>query len=152
MFKLFIFTAVFLLFSRGAYADDIQDLCSKINIYENDANYVASIDVNGNKVPSADLYSNSDVLSSLYNPIIIPVRIDMVQRYGLNNLPLGADLKPTIAYIKIFSDGTVKYNDADISNNINSLCENYYGRYKNIQYNQSEQHGHESDDPVISSD
>ena len=149
MFKLLIFTAVFLLFSGDIYADDIQNLCGKVKSSKNNANYVEGIDVKGNKVTPADL--NSNISSPLYNLIIIPIRFDLAQRYGLN-LPLGADLKPTIADIKIFSDGTIKYNDADISNNISKLCDSYDSKDKNIQYNQSEQHGHESSDPVISSD
>ncbi len=154
MFKIFVFITAFLIFPPSSYADNIKNLCRVLNSSSDNmvaADYVAGVDVNGNAVVPADLGSNG-TLSSLYDdPIIIPIRIDIAKRYGLN-LPLGADLKPTIADIKIFSDGHVKYNNSDISNNISTFCKNYDDEIKKIQSNQLEQHRHESSDPVISSD
>lgn len=137
----------------SAASEDIDTLCRTAEHYSArsapvGAEYVPGVDVHGKAVASADINESPQ---SLHNPIIIPIELNLAQRYGLN-LPLGIELKPTVADIKIFDDGHIQYNGVDISDQIETVCENRKAEHKKIQSNQTEQHGHESSDPVLSSD
>ena len=152
--KYVIFFTLLILSFRPAMASEqsITTLCKYSNHNESNvpsAEYVPGVDVYGNPVTSADLGSSSS--AHIYNPVIIPIEVDLAARYGFT-LPAGVELKPTVADIKIFQDGRIQYNGKDISNNIETLCSNYQNQNKKIQSNQAEQHGHESHHPVISSD
>ncbi len=100
------------------------------------AEYIPNVDIKGNPVKPADLNDNIAVL----DPIIIPLEIDIAQRYGIN-LPLGAQMDAKIANIKIHSDGHIEFNERDISTNIEKLCTEY-----------QKEHRQEKDNPVVSND
>lgn len=135
-----------------ASEQNIKTLCKYSNHDDTNipgAEYVPGVDVDGNPVAPADLGSSPS--GHIYNPVIIPIEIDLAARYGFT-LPADVELKPTVADIKIFQDGRIQYNGKDISNNIETFCSNYQNQNKKIQSDQAEQHGHETHDPVISSD
>lgn len=135
-----------------ASEQNLSELCKYSAFNDSDvpsAEYVPGVDVHGNPVKPADL--GTSLSKHIYTPVIIPIEIDLAARYGFT-LPAGVELKPTVADIKIFQDGRIQYNGKDISNNIETLCSNYQNQNKKIQSGQAEQHGHESNHPVISSD
>ncbi len=156
MHLLLLFIFLLLPVSAQAQSDDaLAKLCAHINTLEqpveNSAAYVPGVDAEGNSVVSADLSSGNRSSNLLNNPIVLPIDIDLAKRYGLN-LPTGADLKPNIANMVLFSDGHVGYGNEDVTASIKSLCENPNAQMKKNQSNQAEPHGHESANPVLSSD
>jgi hypothetical protein len=150
----FLTTLSFILFPAIAHAQDaaIAELCAHINAFqqlkEKGAQYVPGVDVNGNSVAPADLSSNRSIINEL---IVLPIDIDIAGRYGLN-LPAGIEIKPNIANIIISSDGHIAYGNEDVTASVKSLCENQKAQMKKNQSNQEEPHGHESANPVLSSD
>ncbi len=142
------------LFSSMAYAEEIslKTICkSSIHHIKHpvSADYVPGVDIHGNTVASADLNDNAP--KYIKDPIFIPIEVDLAQRFGLN-LPLGIELEPTVADLEIYQDGRIKYEGIELKQDIETLCENYHAHHKKNQSNQTEQHGHESRDPVLSSD
>lgn len=148
---------LFLIFPALAHAQDdaIAKLCAHINsseqLEENGAEYVPGVDVDGNSVTPADLADGTGKSNIINDPIVLPIDIDLAGRYGLN-LPSGIELEPNIANIIIFSDGHIAYENEDITASIKSLCEEPNIQMKKNQSNQKEPHGHESANPVLSSD
>ncbi len=123
---------------------ELQTLCQKLYEKQKEgADYIPSVDVHGKKVASADLNSNSTLLD---DPIIIPVEIDLVQKYGLA-LPPEIGLKPEITKIKIMSNGRIRFGDQDISEDLEKLCST---ELKN-DTNDIQGHGHKAPDTVRSS-
>lgn len=127
--RVFLFGAflIFIPFTAGAQEQNLKELCAQVERYSKTANvvgadYVAGVDVDGNKVLPADLGQGAGAYPQL-NPISIPVQIDLMQRYGLD-LPLGAEMKPEVANLNIYADGRVEYNGQDISPQIKTMCEN----------------------------
>ncbi len=53
--------------------------------------------------------------------------------------------------IHIYENGDIKYNEKNISQDLIKLCAKHTAENKNNQQNQTEQHGHESSNPVMSS-
>lgn len=142
------------LFSSVAYAEQmsLKTICNN-PIHQKkptvSADYVPGVDIHGNTVAPADL--NDRASPYIKNPILIPIEVDLAQRFGLN-LPLGVELKPTVADLEIYQDGRIKYEGRELKQDIETLCKNYHAHHKKNQSNQTEQHGHESRDPVLSSD
>lgn len=150
-----LFVIAFLLFPSHSYAQDekahLDVLCNHVKNAQTPsqgADYVAGVDVHGKSVKPADLSQNE--ANIINNPVIIPIELDLVQRYGLN-LPNGIELEPTLGHIQIYENGNIKYNEKNISQDIIKLCERYEAENKKNQPNQTEQHGHESSNPVLSS-
>ncbi len=111
------------------------------------AEYVPGIDVHGNDVAPPEL--GGDGNAEDFDIITIPLEIDLAQRYGLI-LPNGLELKPQIGTLTIPADGAMKYNGAVISNDVKDVCKTVLDELKKNQGYQSEQHGHESGNPVVS--
>lgn len=152
----FILSLVFslLVFSPVAYAEQahLNTICNNPEYYNTpnlSADYVPGVDVHGKAVAPADLNSSSSPY--IKNPVVIPIEVDLAQRFGLI-LPLGIKLKPTVADLEIYQDGRIKYEGKELKQDIQSVCQNYHAHHKKNQSNQTEQHGHESRDPVLSSD
>ncbi len=125
---LFLFLSLFL--TVPAFAQDADTLCNVIAAYKSDdANYKPGVDVHGKPVVSADLNSN---LKPVIDPVVIPISIDLAQKFNLD-LPDGMELKPDVAYVKIYGDGRVEYNDTDITQNTTALC----SRARSVQTRQA---------------
>ena len=116
--------AVLLVLPVTAYADgeikDEKELCRVLQSHNNKgAEYVPGVDVRGKSVVPADTASASGFMN---NPIVIPITIDLAQRYGLV-LPSGVELKPDVASLKIYDDGRIAYNDQDITKKVVTSCD-----------------------------
>ena len=135
--------------------DAIAKLCAHVNFLEqnigNSAKYVAGVDVYGNPVVPADLPDGGIKSRMLNDPIMLPIDINLAERYGLN-LPDGVEINPNIANMVLYQDGRVFFGNEDISDSIKSFCQSRDKEMKKNQSNQQEQHGHESANPVLSSD
>ena len=83
------------------------------------ADYVAGVDVYGKPVTPADVQGGAN---AIIDPVIIPITIDLAERYGLD-LPTGAELKPEVAWLTIYKDGRIRYNEQDITKNVVTSCE-----------------------------
>lgn len=104
------------------------------------ADYVPGVDADGNAVVPADLEQQ---IPAIFDPIIIPVTVDLADRYGLT-LPPGVELKPEIAWMEIYRDGRVLYNGEDVQGRIKAAC-----LLENAE-NPPEQDGQQSPDPLVS--
>ncbi len=116
--------AVLLVLPVAAYADgeikDEKELCRVLQTHnQKGAEYVPGVDVHGKSVVPADAASASGFMN---NPIVIPITIDLAQRYGLA-LPSGVELKPDVASLKIYDDGRIAYNDQDITKKVVTSCD-----------------------------
>jgi hypothetical protein len=94
--------AMTMLFVNQAHA---QDVC---------ALYKPSPDV----VP-ADI--NADVKNPYSDPIIVPVEIDLIERFDLPPQE-GVTLEPSVAGLAIYDDGRVLYNGEDVFGDIETVC------------------------------
>ncbi len=144
------------MFSGAVCADDgapdTLDICRYLEKYEKGADYVSGVDVHGRAVVPADVDGASVQSSFLTDPIVIPVQIDLVKRFGLA-LPADITLEPTVSQMKIYSDGRVSYNDHDISDRLHRVCRENSERDQKINSaNGAQEHGHEAVYPVGSSD
>ncbi len=115
------------------------------------ADYTAGVDINGQDVASANVNTANSLASP--DPIVIPVELDLAERYGLT-LPSGIELEPTVSKIAIYNDGRIVFNDKDISQKIISDCypEATGKKHKKNANNPVTGHGQKSADPVVSSD
>ncbi len=121
-------------FTSSAYAKQeakpkshIDILCKNIKLTNdqstNGAEYVPGVDVHGNTVASADLPTSPSPY--LNNPIIIPIEIDLIERYNITGLPSGAILDAKIADLKVYANGNVEYNDQNVTSKIEKLCQDH---------------------------
>lgn len=119
-----------LLLNTTAYADgdplELKDLCAvqaqKLSQTKvTSAEYVPGVDVNGKSVVPADVGGNQNSL--LPDPLELPITLDVAARYGIN-LPLGAEIKPRVAVVRIYKDGRIVFDGRDISQKIASDCDN----------------------------
>lgn len=95
------------------------EVCERLAVYnEAGANFVSGVDVNGNAVVPADL--DGGEAAGIYDPVIIPVSIDLNARYGQN--AANAELKPEVAWIEIYRDGRILFNGEDIGPDIRATC------------------------------
>ena len=124
-YKINLTLILFMLMPSVVYAGAMEELCGEVKTYAKPpmwgADYVANIDVHGRKVAPADL-SSSNILP---DPMIIPVKIDLIQRFGLA-LPADMEMDPEVLRINIFSDGSVTYNDQDITAKVKKTCNEYH--------------------------
>ncbi|PCI98873.1 MAG: hypothetical protein COB14_07180 [Alphaproteobacteria bacterium] len=137
-----------LVFASPVYAADKTDvsaLCRQLDDLRNSAEYVPNVDVHGKHVAPADVSRSSS--QYINNPIIIPIEIDLIDRFGLS-LPTEISLKPTIASLKIYQDGRVKYNDEDVTERTLSLCKDK----QEITHIPQSEHGQRAHNPLPSSD
>jgi hypothetical protein len=119
-----ILLAILFLLPVTAHADgeikDEKELCRVLQTHNNKgAEYVPGVDMRGKSVVPADTASTSGFMN---NPIVIPITIDLAQRYGLA-LPSGVKLKPDVASLKIYDDGRIAYNDQDITKKVVTSCD-----------------------------
>jgi hypothetical protein len=122
-----------------------QELCKNLQRHNPEGvDYVAGVDVHGKAVAPADLNSGG---AGILDPIILPIDINLAERYGLA-LPAGAELKPTIANIKIFQNGDIEYNGVNISKKIYTACENL----PQSEAEEAKTNGHKDGNAVVSSD
>ncbi|MGH1455398.1 MAG: hypothetical protein ACRBDI_01330 [Alphaproteobacteria bacterium] len=119
--RFFFFIALFLMPSL-VYADGVEELCDRVGQAKKPpvwgADYVAGVDVHGQRVVPADLSNSGGVLN---NPIIIPIDVYLAQRFGIV-LPQGIELKPELFKVKVFEDGRVMYNEQNITSNTVDAC------------------------------
>lgn len=106
------------------------------------ADYVPNVDVEGNPLVPVEVESLQP--SFLNNPIIVPIEIELIERFGLD-LPVGTDLEPIVGQFEISRDGTTRYNGKVINNTVKQICD----QHRNNKLNQAEQDGHESHVPVL---
>ncbi len=122
-----IFLAIY--YTSPAYADTpiknrIDVLCSgleKQKKEDKNVEYVPGVDIHGNSVTPADLQSTKSPY--LDDPIVIPIEIDLIERYGLTDLPTGIEMDAQIANLKIHADGRIEYNDQNVTPKIEKLCQ-----------------------------
>jgi len=152
MFRIFYLGILLIITTMPVYAEelpeDLQTLCKQMKYKkhtQSSANYIAGVDVHGNSVVSADL--NSSGSQFVRSPIIIPVELDIAQRYGLT-LPTGIELKPTIAQIEVYASGKTTLNGHDITDQFQHICTE---NEENIQAKSQEGHGQEKHIPLPSS-
>ncbi len=120
--SLFLFSLIFPSIANAEQTTQ-EALCQYFNGRQevsSGAEYVPGVDVHGNDVLGANV---SDSGSSFLNdPIVIPVNVDLAQRFGLP-LPNGINLEPTLSQIKIHADGHVSYNDQNVTQKVKAGCE-----------------------------
>lgn len=75
-----------------------------------------------NHQPRADVTYNNQSAVQIPDPILMPVTIDMAERYDLN-LPKGANVETYVGMMEIYKDGRILYEGIDISGNIEDVCE-----------------------------
>ena len=152
----FLLFLCLLVFPVAAFAQDnaaFENLCAHVSSKdekpENGAKYVPGVDTEGNPVVPADLSGNINAF--LNNPIVLPIDVNLALRYGLS-LPAGVELEPNIANMLLYQDGRILYGNVDVSESVKSYCESRGKEIQKNQSNQAEEHGHESANPVLSSD
>lgn len=124
---------------------DVSALCRQMSNLQNSAEYVPNVDVHGKHVTPADVNANAS--RYINNPVIIPIEIDLIDRFGLS-LPTEISLKPTISSLKIYQDGRVKYNDEDVTERTLFLCKDK----QEITHIPQSEHGQRAHNPLPSSD
>lgn len=109
-----------LMFFGTALAQDTkEEFCRKLQVHEaQGADYVPGVDVRGNPVAPADVDAPAP---GIFDPVFIPVEIDLVSRFGLS-VPAGVELKPGAAALEIYRDGRIVYNGQDITPRIHAIC------------------------------
>ncbi len=150
-YLLFLLLISFPFIAHAQDSGAIDKLCAHIENKQkpNSVEYVPGVDVKGNPVVPADLSDNGNSL--INDPVILPININLAERYGLY-LPTDIELEPNIANMVLFADGRIILGDKDLTPSIKRFCENYNLEATNNQSNQEEGHGHESANPVLSSD
>jgi|GEM_PF-2838347 len=150
---LYISLLVFPLTSH-AQDDAIDKLCEHVNQERprhNSAEYIPGMDVHGNPVVPASPPDSGMKSRILNETIALPINVDLAERYGLE-LPAGLNIEPNVANVVLFSDGSIGYGNENITPSIKSFCEALSQEIEKNQSNQEEPHGHESANPVLSSD
>ncbi len=111
-----------LLVAVPAHAEDVsvRTLCQMLPQHVPDAsvNYQPGVSTNGKYVVPADV---NKVLRNNYDAVEIPVEMNLLQSLNIN-APAGAEIKPTVAVLKVYGDGRVKYNEQDVTQQAQQLC------------------------------
>ena len=114
--------ALAMMFAVPAYAEDVSTstLCKVLPIHEaqTDVNYTPGADVHGKMVVPGDL---NKVMNNNYDAVEIPIEYNVLSNMGIQ-LPAGSQARPTVAILKVYADGRVKYNDQDITQEAQNLC------------------------------
>lgn len=114
---------VVLMFAMPAMAEDVSvsTLCKIMPEYRPDGSvaYQPGVDVHGKTVVPGDL---NKVMKNEYDAVEIPVEVNLLQYLGVAPPVAGAELKPTVAVLKVYGDGRVKYNDQDVTEGAQKLC------------------------------
>jgi hypothetical protein len=117
-----VILAALTLISVPAMAEDVSTttLCKVLPVYKADpgVNYTPGTDVHGQMVVPGDL---NKVMSNDVDAVEIPVEYNVLQNMNVN-LPPGSQMRPTVAVLKVYHDGRVKYNDQDITQQAQNLC------------------------------
>ncbi len=79
--------------------------------------YQPGVDVNGKPVAPADV---QPVVNMVPDFIEVPMTMDLAKDLGI--LPIGTDIKMSVANLKLYKDGKVEYNGQDISSSAAALC------------------------------
>jgi hypothetical protein len=88
------------------------------------ADYIPEVDVYGRPVKGANLNGPTN-FRAFASPVQIPIELDIIEYMGLSLSPQiqnAAVLKPTMAFISVYEDGRVMYNNQDIQNDLSTLC------------------------------
>lgn len=95
-------------------------ICEKRYIHQPDEGvaYQPGVDVNGNAVEGADLNS-SPVQVPDY--IEVPLTVELSKAFNIS-LNEGGELKSVIGSLKLFRDGKVEYNGADVTSQAEQFC------------------------------
>ncbi len=119
----------------------VTSFCQQITTHvPTDAEYVPGVDMDGNDVVPADLNPQSP---AVFDPVIIPIEVDLVQRFGLN-LSSGIELKPQVGWIEIYQNGKVLFNGEEVGQQIHAICNE---EKQDLSTNQDRQ---KSTDPLVS--
>jgi hypothetical protein len=115
LFFLFMFS-----FPSFARASDLEYLC--MNAFHEmptyDASYKPGVDVYGNKVVSADLYSNNQLIPDV---VTVPLTRDLATRFI--DMGEGVAMEAVIGDIQIYPDGKVIFNNQDITKSAREICQ-----------------------------
>ncbi|MCE7886002.1 MAG: hypothetical protein DYH13_00660 [Alphaproteobacteria bacterium PRO2] len=119
--KRFIFVALILI-AVPAHAEDVstRTLCQMLPQYQADpsVNYTPGVDVHGKPVVPGDV---NKVLRNNFDAVEIPVEMNLLHNLNVN-APAGTEIKPTVAVLKVYGDGRVKYNEQDVTQQAQNLC------------------------------
>lgn len=98
----------------------LQLLCRQTaaHIPWDDVTYKGGLDAQGNFIVAADL---GTPFASFEYPIDIPIQLDVLQKFNMD-VPIGIIADADIAGIKIYEDGTVKYNGQDVTHDVGVFC------------------------------
>lgn len=111
-----------LLVAMPAHAEDVsvRTLCQMLPQHVPDAsvNYQPGVSTNGKYVVPADV---NKVLNNNFDAVEIPVEMNLLQSLNIN-APVGTEIKPTVAVLKVYGDGRVKYNEQDVTQQAQQLC------------------------------
>lgn len=101
----------------------LQILCQETaqHIPWDDVKYKGGIDQKGNFVVAADI---GVTFAPMEYPIDIPLQLDLLKKFNMN-VPLGIIAEPEIAGLKIYQDGTVKYNGQDVTQPVGIFCRDH---------------------------
>ncbi|MGB4106644.1 MAG: hypothetical protein WBK55_02480 [Alphaproteobacteria bacterium] len=111
-----------MLVAVPAHAEDVsvRTLCQMLPQHVPDAsvNYQPGVSTTGKYVVPADV---NKVLRNNYDAVEIPVEMNLLQSLNVT-APAGTEIKPTVAVLKVYGDGRVKYNDQDVTQQAQQLC------------------------------
>jgi|GEM_PF-2299931 len=107
-----------------AYAQNVSAsslLCNALSQIDKfvGAAYVPGVDVHGRHVAKADIETNYQ--EKPLRVVRIPLDLDIAQRLNLQ-LPTGVDLTPTLGFLSVSQDGTVKFEGNNMTQKAQSYC------------------------------
>lgn len=85
-----------------------------------DVEYQPGIDAKGNFIVPPDIGFAAQQNTF---PMQIPIELDIIERFNLD-VPIGIIADPEVAGIVIHEDGKVTYNGQEVTNNIQTFCQN----------------------------
>ncbi|PZO88054.1 MAG: hypothetical protein DI626_02605 [Micavibrio aeruginosavorus] len=119
--KTMIFALALLISLPAAAYENVPPECRMIvkHIPDADVAYQEGVDVHGKAVAPADLNASpmADIAKA---PIYVPLTVDMAQRIG--GIGNGVQAEGALGFLEISPSGSVKYNDRDITGDVEAAC------------------------------
>lgn len=82
--------------------------------------------------PRDDVNYQSDAGLELPDPIMVPVTVDLLERYEIA-VPDGVEAETYLGMMEIYKDGRILYNGVDISGDIKDVCEDGTSEFETEQ-------------------
>ncbi len=119
--KHIVFLFAFLMSAPVWAQETLPPECRMIvnHVPDADVSYQEGVDVRGKPVAPADLNANP-MMDIGKSSIYVPLTVDLAQRMG--GLGNGVQMEGTLGFLEISPSGTVKYNDRDITGDVQAAC------------------------------